>query len=159
MISTAIILDNLGTFTESPDQERDKILEELKKIGLDIDLKLYDHLFTQIKPEDSYDLVICDFGALWQTDMSHESRYIMEWVEAHPSSLVMLWSSLTAEIIIADELSPFNDKSGWYDSLDFPYNLRPYYPPSYTRNRVKSGWLKEGWVYGDKFLREWFSGI
>lgn len=154
-ISTAIILDNLGTFAKGPDKERDDILEELRKDGLDIDLRFYGHLFSQLPQEQGYDLVIVDYGALWQMNMEDQSKLVVQWAEDHPGSLVMLWSTLTVEMIVDDVLSPFDDSTGWYKKAEFPHNLRPYHAPNTLRNRMQE-WEEDKWIYGDKFLKSWF---
>lgn len=94
----AIVLDNLGTFHETPDEERDKILDDLRDEGLDPELVFYGHGPGQL-PDTQIDLLVVDFGALWQTPTEDWTSFVIRWADDHPGSLVMLWSGMTADAV------------------------------------------------------------
>lgn len=129
----AVVIDNVGTFTQRPEDERDEILEDLRRRGLDLELVWYGNSPHDL-PETQIDLLVVDYGALWQiTDLMDDwTRRMVDWAENHPSTFVALWSSMTGDAWV-DELKDRFEAQGGEVGVDgewdppWPANVRSFH--------------------------------
>ena len=65
-VRTAVVVDNLGTMSQTPDDERDEIMRDLEKdYGLDAELVHYGHdVFEATRLTKQIDCLVVDYGAL-----------------------------------------------------------------------------------------------
>jgi len=159
MVRTAIILDPIGGGGETADQERDRILQDLAEEGLETKLVHYGSNPLEL-PTTHIELLVVDYGALWQQGMGDWTRHLLQWADDHPGSLLVVWSSMTTDLFI-QELAPFNDGTGSYEKAQLPGNLLPLHPG--MTSRYRSGidwdqygdsidWLENSWAR----IRNWF---
>lgn len=133
-------------------------MPDLKKYGLDPHLVHYGHDPLQI-PETRIDVLVVDYGALWQVDMGDWTRGLLRWADDHPSSLVLIWSSMTADFFV-DEL---RDKViGSFGSSDsdwappWPNNLRAMHMGSKLYAKWGDGDGVDWYGASVDFVSSWF---
>jgi len=160
---TAIVLDT-SSYTTSVETERDEVLKDLRREGLDPEVVHYGHDPLQL-PETQIDLLVVDYGALWQLDMGDWTRHLIRWADEHPSSLVVLWSGMTADFFVS-EMGGMDELTGEFrDGATWPFNMRALHVGntySALRRGDPLGWRAEGFDsfawYGDSlsFIQKWF---
>jgi len=102
-----IIVDNLGSLGESPEEEADFIIRALKSI--------YDFPCEMVQFSTDYndigkkniDLLILDFGGLTSGygtghTIGAYQRNALKWADEHPGKLLLIWTAFTAHWIIED---------------------------------------------------------
>lgn len=155
----AILIDNLGTFGETPDEEREDILRDLRKEGLDPSLVWYGNR-PPVPAEIEIDLLVVDFGAITASFSGGYKDWtgeVIGWAEDHPGSLVLLWSGMTADAVGYE----YMDRQNYQDSMEkwaaWPDNVRSMFAGlSYQMDWEKDGdsvdWLSASYTK----LQTWF---
>ena len=155
-----IMIDASGTWNQSADEERDEILSDLSREGLEPQIVWYGHEPTW--PETAVDLMIVDFGALWQdwNLMDDWTGRVVAWAEEHSGSLVMLWSGMTADAVgnqISKRAYSYGDAMEKWTA--WPDNVRALHMGLSNDIDWDEGGGRDGvdWLNGsyDK-LRSWF---
>lgn len=159
VVRTAIVLDPIGWSGATPDEERDQILEELRENDLEPKLVHYGHNPLDL-PETQIDLLVVDYGALWQQGMGDWTRHLLRYAEDHPNSLIVVWTTMTVDLFVS-ELTPFNDATGWYEKATLPPNLVALHPGNSSPTRSGIDWDRYGdsvdWLdHSWNQIRSWF---
>lgn len=159
----AVVIDNMGTWHETPDEERDQILKELAEDGLEPELVFYGNRPHDLPDTAEIDVLVIDYGALWQTDTSDWTRSLLTWADDHPSSAVLIWSSMTTDLVLGElrdryEAATPDDEqeygSAW--TPPWPTNVRAMHSGSKFSARWGDGDSID-WLQGSSdWLRSWF---
>lgn len=159
-VKTAIVLDNIGTWGNTPEEERDEILKELRDDGVDATLVHYGNDPLDI-PETQIDCLIVDYGALWQNGMQDWTKGLLTWAEDHPGSLVLIWSSMTADMFVNElrDTTPDDNVTSDADwTPPWPANMRAMQ----MGNTYYAKWVEEGQdgvdylIASREFMQAWF---
>lgn len=147
MTKVATVLDPEGTWGATPEDERVEIMKDLTRWGLSVQDVGHWSRLRQVPPETEIDLLAIDYGALWQNGsyMDDESHDLLRFVEDHPGTLVVLWSSMTADGVI-NVMADFDDTVGWWKDAEWPPNLIPLHAwVNYRKPRPASSidWLEK----------------
>lgn len=89
-------------FLQTPEQELGTIIDCLKYEGLEPEI-----VGDSVSPLDfdnkSFDVLLIDYGGMammgaWDTALSN-LRYALNWIEDHPSVVVLVWTLYTTELV------------------------------------------------------------
>lgn len=160
-----VCIDNMGTFGETPDEERDSILKDLTRLGLEPELVFYGHDPLAIPFERQIDLLVVDYGIIaTQGGADDWTRRLLQWADEHPGSVLLIWSSMTADGFVLELRDALEREMGKQLELDsdgewtppWPANVRAYH----TGNRWYAKWGDGDGVdwlrSSDEYLRTWF---
>lgn len=156
----AVVIDDMGTLHETPDEELDGILKDLRDDGLEPELVHYGHDPVAI-PDTQIDLLVVDYGVI-ATKTSDWTRHLLRWAEDHPGSLLLIWSSMTAdgfveelrEVIERGGQSVYDDGREW--TPPWPANVRAVHSGNKWYAKWGDGdgvdWLRAS----SEYVRAWF---
>lgn len=98
-IKTLIITDYMGTSVAEPEEEAVNIARLFKQ-DFDIDLNWTHQTAANNLENINPKLIIIDYGGLLPgSDVDiHQMRAVLNWAQDHPSRLVLIWTSFTANI-------------------------------------------------------------
>jgi hypothetical protein len=159
-VRTAIITDE--SWDPTDEEERATAVEQLHRHGIEPTVVYSGRDFSRI-PGLNVDLLVVDFGGLaasYGSPVGDYSRSVMAWADEHPSSFVLLWSTMTSDIIasmLRDGMPDggFDDTKGWWDPVEWPANVRAL-DTGWAREaygKVKFGdWRRESWTRAKAWL-------
>lgn len=103
MLRLAVVVDPLGSWEMTPEEEVLHIEEILNAVGVPVELipqTFYGGYSEEIE-NTKVDILVIDYGGMTFGAMDTtiwQIRSACKWAQEHPSSLLIIWSSFTAEI-------------------------------------------------------------
>lgn len=160
-----VCIDNMGTLGETPDQEREEILEDLGRLGLEPVLVFYGHDPMAIPFERQMDLLVVDYGIISiQGGADDWTRRLLQWADEHPGSVLLIWSSMTADGFVFELRDSLERQLGGQLELDDDREWTPPWPANVRAYHTGNAWYAK-WGDGDgvdwlrssdEYLRSWF---
>lgn len=157
-----VCVDSMGSFHETPDDERDKILKDLRDDGLDPELVFYGHDPLAIPFEQHIDALVVDYGIIAAQGGGDDwTRHLLRWADEHPGSLLLIWSSMTADGFVYELRDALEREGGRVDdgrewTPPWPANVRAMHPGGDFLAKWGDGdsidWLRASTDY----VRGWF---
>lgn len=160
-----VCIDNMGTMGQTPDEERDEILQDLARLGLEPELVHYSHDPLSIPFEKQIDLLVVDYGIIAiQGHGDDWTRRLLQWADEHPGSVLLIWSSMTADGFVHELRDSLERQLGKQLELDSDAEWAPPWPANVRAYHVGNKWYAK-WGDGDgvdwlrssdEYLRSWF---
>ena len=129
-IKTLIVTDYMGTLTQEPEEEAEDIARQFQqdyKIELDWTHQTAANNLDEVNPK----LIIIDYGGIMpgsDTDL-HQVRAVGKWAQAHPSRLVLIWTSFTSRIWkfdLEDEFDEMDNVLLWEPGGEYYHSSTPF---------------------------------
>lgn len=121
-VKIAIVVDSMGDFDLTPEQEIEEIVEFLAVKCFPVKLVAGGEHMGVIDGK-SIDLLIIDYGGLMvgaHGVQISQIRGACEWAENHPGKIMIIWSNFTREIYIDELEHVFGD----LDNIRFRFKSR-----------------------------------